>query len=39
LARRYSMFVTIVEGAIDADREADLRSAWDEVTTAASQRG
>jgi heme-degrading monooxygenase HmoA len=39
LARRYSVFVTIVEGAVDADREADLRSAWEEVATAALPAG
>ena len=27
------MFVTIVEGAVPADREADLRAAWEEKTT------
>lgn len=26
------MFVTIVEGAVDSTREADLVSAWDEIT-------
>ena len=26
------MFVTIVEGAVEAERERDLRSAWDEVS-------
>jgi heme-degrading monooxygenase HmoA len=39
LARRYSVFVTIVEGAVDADREADLRSAWEEVATPALPAG
>src|SRR5262245_22938361 len=29
-----AMFVTIVEGAIDSPREADLVSAWDEITTS-----
>jgi hypothetical protein len=31
-ARRYSMFVTIVEGAVEAAREGDLRSAWEDKT-------
>src|SRR6266498_409846 len=29
-----SMFVTIVEGSVEATREDDLRSAWKEVTDA-----
>lgn len=33
------MFVTIVEGAVDADREADLRSAWEELTAPALPAG
>lgn len=28
------MFVTIVEGAIEANREGDLRSAWEDKTAA-----
>jgi heme-degrading monooxygenase HmoA len=28
------MFVTIVEGSVEATREYDLRSAWKEVTDA-----
>jgi hypothetical protein len=28
VARRYSMFVTIVEGTVEVAREGDLRSAW-----------
>jgi heme-degrading monooxygenase HmoA len=27
------MFVTIVEAPVEADREGDLRAAWDEITT------
>jgi hypothetical protein len=27
------MFVTIVEGVVDVEREADLRSAWDKGTS------
>jgi hypothetical protein len=30
-ARRYWMFVTIVEGAVEATREGDLRSAWEDT--------
>ena len=33
------MFVTIVEGAVEADREDDLRSAWEEVTAGARPPG
>jgi heme-degrading monooxygenase HmoA len=29
--RREPMFVTIVEGAVEAAREEDLRTAWDEL--------
>lgn len=28
------MFVTIVEGSVDAECEGDLRSAWEEVTAS-----
>jgi heme-degrading monooxygenase HmoA len=30
------MFVTMVEGAVEADREGDLRSAWEDKTGVAS---
>jgi heme-degrading monooxygenase HmoA len=33
------MFVTIVEGAVDAEREDDLRSAWEDTTSAALPNG
>jgi heme-degrading monooxygenase HmoA len=37
--RRRSMYVTIVEGAVDAEREGDLRSAWEDTTSAALPNG
>jgi heme-degrading monooxygenase HmoA len=37
--RRRSMYVTIVEGAVDAEREGDLRSAWEDTTAAALPNG
>jgi heme-degrading monooxygenase HmoA len=33
------MYVTIVEGAVDAEREGDLRSAWEDTTSAALPNG
>jgi heme-degrading monooxygenase HmoA len=33
------MYVTIVEGAVDAAREDDLRSAWQETTSQALPDG
>jgi heme-degrading monooxygenase HmoA len=33
------MYVTIVEGAVDAAREDDLRSAWEETTSQALPDG
>ncbi len=33
------MFVTIVEGAVEAAREADLHAAWEEVTASALPAG
>ena len=33
------MFVTIVEAHVEAEREADLRTAWEEVTAAALPAG
>jgi heme-degrading monooxygenase HmoA len=33
------MFVTIVEAAVDANREGDLRAAWDEVTAGVLPAG
>jgi heme-degrading monooxygenase HmoA len=33
------MYVTIVEGAVDAAREDDLRSAWEETTSRALPDG
>jgi hypothetical protein len=33
------MFVTIVEGVVEAAREADLRSAWEEVIAGALPAG
>jgi heme-degrading monooxygenase HmoA len=38
-ARVWRMFVTIVEGAVQADREEDLRSAWEEVTAGTKPPG
>jgi heme-degrading monooxygenase HmoA len=37
--RRRTMYVTIVEGAVDAEREGDLRSAWEDTTSAALPNG
>jgi heme-degrading monooxygenase HmoA len=33
------MYVTIVESAVDAEREGDLRSAWEDTTSAALPNG
>ena len=33
------MFVTIVEGAVEAAREGDLRSAWKEISTGVLPAG
>jgi heme-degrading monooxygenase HmoA len=33
------MFVTIVEGVVEADREVDLRTAWKDATAAALPAG
>jgi heme-degrading monooxygenase HmoA len=33
------MFVTIVEGNVEAEREADLRSAWERTSTGALPAG
>jgi len=33
------MFVTIVEGSVERSRQADLRSAWERVSTGASPPG
>jgi heme-degrading monooxygenase HmoA len=33
------MYVTIVEGAVDAAREEDMRSAWEETTSQALPDG
>jgi heme-degrading monooxygenase HmoA len=37
--RRCSLFVTIVEGTVEAAREVDLRLAWENKTTAALPAG
>jgi heme-degrading monooxygenase HmoA len=37
--RRRSMYVTIVEGAVDAEREGNLRSPWEDTTAAALPNG
>ena len=33
------MFVTIAEGSVEADREDDLRAAWDETTAGTLPTG
>jgi hypothetical protein len=39
VARRYWMFVTIVEGTVEATREGDLRLAWEDTTAAVLPAG
>jgi heme-degrading monooxygenase HmoA len=39
VVRRRCMYVTIVEGAVEAAREDDLRSAWEDTTSAALPDG